>query len=62
VETTPHGAWLLTGPPAVAQHDEIFATLPPPAVAERCASAETDDYALRWLPGILPRFAGDIPA
>lgn len=62
VETTPHGAWLLErARRLLALHDEIFATFRTPAVAGTVRLGTPDDYALRWLPGILARFAGVHP-
>ncbi|MBR0682850.1 LysR family transcriptional regulator [Roseomonas eburnea] len=63
VETTPHGAWLLErARRLLAMHDEIFATFHAPAVAGTVRLGTPDDYALRWLPGILARFAEVHPA
>lgn len=63
VETTPHGAWLLErARRLLAMHDEIFATFRTPAVAGTVRLGTPDDYALRWLPGILARFAEVHPA
>lgn len=63
VETTPHGAWLLErARRLLAMHDEIVATFRAPAVAGTVRLGTPDDYALRWLPGILARFAEVHPA
>jgi DNA-binding transcriptional LysR family regulator len=63
VETTPHGAWLLDrARRLLAMHDEIVATFRAPPVAGRVRLGTPDDYALRWLPGILARFAETHPA
>lgn len=63
VETTPHGAWLLErAKRLLAMHDEIFATFRAPAVSGTVRLGTPDDYALRWLPGILARFAEVHPA
>jgi DNA-binding transcriptional LysR family regulator len=63
VETTPHGAWLLErARRLLAMHDEIVATFRTPAVAGNVRLGTPDDYALRWLPGILARFAEVHPA
>jgi len=63
VEPTPHGAWLLErARRLLAMHDEIVATFRMPAVAGTVRLGTPDDYALRWLPGILARFAEVHPA
>jgi DNA-binding transcriptional LysR family regulator len=63
VETTPHGAWLLErAKRLLAMHDEIVATFRAPAVSGTVRLGTPDDYALRWLPGILARFAQVHPA
>lgn len=63
VETTPHGAWLLErARRLLAMHDEIVATFRTPAVSGIVRLGTPDDYALRWLPGILARFAEVHPA
>ncbi|MBR0671980.1 LysR substrate-binding domain-containing protein [Neoroseomonas soli] len=63
VETTPHGAWLLErARRLLAVHDEIFVSFRTPAVAGTVRLGTPDDYALRWLPGILARFAEVHPA
>lgn len=63
VETTPHGAWLLErARRLLAMHDEIVATFRTPAVSGTVRLGTPDDYALRWLPGILARFAEVHPA
>ena len=63
VETTPHGAWLLDrAKRLLAMHDEIVATFRAPAVSGTVRLGTPDDYALRWLPGILARFAEVHPA
>jgi DNA-binding transcriptional LysR family regulator len=63
VETTPHGAWLLErAKRLLAMHDEIVATFRTPAVSGTVRLGTPDDYALRWLPGILARFAAVHPA
>jgi DNA-binding transcriptional LysR family regulator len=63
VETTPHGAWLLErAKRLLAMHDEIVATFRTPAVSGTVRLGTPDDYALRWLPGILARFAEVHPA
>ncbi|WP_137127512.1 LysR substrate-binding domain-containing protein [Roseomonas sp. HF4] len=63
VEATPHGAWLLErAKRLLAMHDEIVATFRAPAVSGMVRLGTPDDYALRWLPGILARFAEVHPA
>lgn len=63
VETTPHGAWLLDrARRLLAMHDEIVTTFRTPAVSGTVRLGTPDDYALRWLPGILARFAEVHPA
>ncbi len=63
VETTPHGAWLLDrARRLLAMHDEIITTFRTPAVSGTVRLGTPDDYALRWLPGILARFAEVHPA
>jgi DNA-binding transcriptional LysR family regulator len=63
VEPTPHGAWLLErAKRLLAMHDEIVATFRAPAVSGTVRLGTPDDYALRWLPGILARFAEVHPA
>jgi len=63
VETTPHGAWLLErARRLLAMHDEIVASFRAPPVRGRVRLGTPDDYALRWLPGILARFAETHPA
>ncbi|NMJ43941.1 LysR family transcriptional regulator [Roseomonas sp. JC162] len=63
VETTPHGAWLLDrARRLLAMHDEIVTTFRAPAVSGTVRLGTPDDYALRWLPGILARFAEVHPA
>src|SRR3712207_252911 len=62
VETTPHGAWLLErARRLLAMHDDIIASFRNPAVAGAVRLGTPDDYALRWLPGILARFAETHP-
>ncbi len=43
-------------------HDEIITTFRTPAVSGTVRLGTPDDYALRWLPGILARFAEVHPA
>ncbi len=63
VEPTPHGAWLLDrARRLLALHDDIVATFRSPAVAGTVRLGSPDDYVLRFLPGILARFAETHPA
>ncbi len=63
VETTPHGAWLLErARRLLALNDEIIGTFRAPAVSGVVRLGTPDDYALRYLPGILARFAESHPA
>lgn len=63
VEPTRHGLWLLErARRMLALNDEIHATFRTPAVAGVVRLGSPDDYALRWLPGILARFAASHPA
>src|SRR5919199_1676759 len=63
VEPTRHGLWLLErARRLLALHDEIHSTFRQPAVAGAVRLGTPDDYAMRWLPGILARFAGSHPA
>ncbi|MBV1798956.1 LysR substrate-binding domain-containing protein [Siccirubricoccus sp. G192] len=60
---TPHGAWLLERARSfLAMHDEILAGFHAPGVAGTVRLGTPDDYALRWLPGILAAFAETHPA
>ncbi len=63
VEPTRHGQWLLERARRVlALNDEIVATFRTPEVAGAVRLGSPDDYALRWLPGILAQFAASHPA
>ncbi len=63
VEPTPHGVWLLErARRLLAMHDEILASFRSPEVAGSVRLGSPDDYALRWLPGILAGFAESHPA
>jgi len=63
VEPTRHGHWLLErARRLLALHDEIHTTFRQPAVAGAVRLGSPDDYAIRWLPGILARFAASHPA
>lgn len=63
VEPTRHGLWLLErARRLLALHDEIHATFRQPAVAGAVRLGSPDDYAIRWLPAILARFAASHPA
>ncbi|MDB5374369.1 MAG: DNA-binding transcriptional regulator, LysR family [Belnapia sp.] len=63
VEPTQHGLWLLErARRLLTLHDEIHATFRQPAVAGAVRLGSPDDYAIRWLPGILARFGASHPA
>src|SRR4051812_25588827 len=63
VEPTQHGLWLLErARRMLALNDEIHATFRQPEVAGAVRLGSPDDYAIRWLPGILARFAVSHPA
>ena len=63
VEPTQHGLWLLErARRLLALHDEIHSTFRQPAVAGVVRLGSPDDYAIRWLPGILARFGASHPA
>lgn len=63
VEPTPHGVWLLErARRLLAMHDEILASFRSPEVAGSVRLGSPDEYALRWLPGILAGFAESHPA
>lgn len=63
VAPTPHGAWLLErAKRLLSLHDEIITGFRTPEIAGRVRLGSPDDYALRWLPGILARFAAAHPA
>lgn len=63
VEPTAHGAWLLDrARRLLAMHDEIVATFRTPEMTGTVRLGSPDDYALRWLPGILARFSETHPA
>jgi DNA-binding transcriptional LysR family regulator len=63
VEPTRHGLWLLErARRMLAVNDEIVSTFRSPEVAGVVRLGSPDDYALRWLPGILARFAASHPA
>lgn len=63
VEPTRHGQWLLEhARRLLALHDEIHATFRQPVVAGPVRLGSPDDYAIRWLPGILAGFAAAHPA
>ncbi|MDB5381642.1 MAG: DNA-binding transcriptional regulator, LysR family [Rhodospirillales bacterium] len=60
---TPHGAWLLDRARQVlALNDQIVAGFWEPALVGHVRLGVPDDYALRWLPGILADFAETHPA
>lgn len=63
IELTPHGVYLLGRAREVLRlNDEIVATFRAPQVAGRVRLGSPDDYALRWLPPVLARFAETHPA
>jgi DNA-binding transcriptional LysR family regulator len=63
VEPTRHGLWLLErARRMLALNDEIHATFRQPEVVGAVRLGTPDDYAIRWLPGILARFAASHPA
>ncbi len=63
VHLTPHGQHLLTRAQAMlALNDDIWASFRAPALRGTVRLGTPDDYALRFLPGILRRFAENHPA
>ena len=63
IQITPHGAWLLSRAQEVlALNDGILAAFHTPEIAGRVRLAIPDDYALRFLPAILRRFADTHPS
>ncbi len=63
IELTPHGVYLLGRARELLRlNDEIIATFHSPQVAGRVRLGSPDDYALRWLPPVLARFAETHPA
>ncbi|NOG68739.1 LysR substrate-binding domain-containing protein [Roseicella sp. DB1501] len=63
VEPTLHGQWLLERARRIlALNDEIVASFRQPEVAGEVRLGSPDDYAVRWLPGILARYAASHPA
>jgi len=62
IELTPHGVYLLGRARELLKlNDEIVATFRAPQVAGRVRLGSPDDYALRWLPPVLARFAETHP-
>lgn len=60
---TPHGVWLLERARALlAVNDEIMVGFRAPPLIGHVRLGAPDDYALRWLPRILARFAETHPA
>ena len=60
---TPHGVWLLERARAMlAVNDEIITGFHAPPLIGHVRLGAPDDYALRWLPRILARFAETHPA
>lgn len=63
IDLTPHGVYLLGRARELLKlNDEIVATFRAPQVAGRVRLGSPDDYALRWLPPVLARFAESHPA
>ncbi len=63
VELTPHGQYLLTRARQILSlNDEVLGTFRAPAIAGRVRLGTPDDYAFRYLPPILMRFAETHPA
>lgn len=63
VQLTPHGQFLLTRARALlALNDQIWASFHTPTVQGTVRLGTPDDYALRYLPGILKRFAENHPS
>ena len=63
VELTPHGQYLLARARQILWlNDEVLATFHEPAIAGRVRLGTPDDYAFRYLPPILMRFAETHPA
>lgn len=63
VQLTPHGQYLLSrAREMLSLNDEIWKTFRAPAVAGTVRLGTPDDYALRYLPPILMRFAESHPA
>ena len=63
VQLTPHGQFLLQrAREMLALNDEIWTSFRAPAVQGTVRLGTPDDYALRWLPQILKRFAESHPA
>src|SRR5271165_4345723 len=63
VELTPHGEYLLARAREIlALNDEVMATFRAPVIAGTVRLGTPDDYALRYLPPILKRFAETHPA
>ena len=63
VQLTPHGEYLLArARDILALNDEVMATFHTPVIAGTVRLGTPDDYALRYLPQILKRFAETHPA
>ncbi|MBK1659507.1 LysR substrate-binding domain-containing protein [Paracraurococcus ruber] len=63
VEPTEQGQWLLERARRIlALNDEIVASFRQPEVAGHVRLGSPDDYAVRWLPGILARYGASHPA
>jgi DNA-binding transcriptional LysR family regulator len=63
VDLTPHGQYLLTRAREIlALNDEVLATFREPAISGSVRLGTPDDYAWRYLPMVLKRFAETHPA
>src|SRR5271166_2571148 len=63
IELTAHGQYLLSRARKIlALNDEVLATFREPAITGRVRLGTPDDYAFRYLPPILKRFAETHPA
>jgi len=63
VSLTPHGRYLLDrAREMLAVNDEIWATFRAPQIQGTVRLGTPDDYALRYLPQVLKRFADTHPA
>src|SRR5277367_2383878 len=62
IQVTPHGQYLLERSRALlALNDEIWNTFQAPQVHGKVRLGTPDDYALRYLPQVLKRFAESHP-
>jgi DNA-binding transcriptional LysR family regulator len=63
VSLTPHGQYLLErARNLLALNDEIWSTFRAPSVQGTVRLGSPDDYAMRYLPGVLKRFADTHPS